>query len=413
MAELKNIRIAVSGVYDYAREEVFPMLHLPLPGQGAPDWVKDKKVYKVYRPATVLAAAKDKFKMLPLTHHHPNVAVNGENFQKYVMGYTGESPWVDWIEGKDEVGIRSTMMIYDDEALDAYSRGEVQLSPGYMAEFAWQQGTAPDGQDYDVVMKEIKTVNHLALLPAGRGGPDAVVLDKRFTIFDEIKAQTKDGAPYGNDNASKNHVKKETGSSSNNKKLRDNVEKNLKPILNKDLPNDATGVPARISSTGLDKMISGPALKKSIENGFTAEQHFEAVEKIAGLYKKARLIKSHPDKNGAPNVTIRRFVAQDALKDGTKYDALITAKETIEHGRRIYSLELDELNKASLRWMVNDDGTLTPENKPSTGSPTDIVTCKKENVKTIFELVKDTRTASIFDIVRNPLTYDLIRNREI
>ena len=188
MAELKNIRIAVSGVYDYAREEVAPMLHLPMPGQGAPDWVEDKGVYKVYRPATVLAAAKDKFKMLPLTHHHPNVAVNGQNFQKYVMGYTGESPWVDWIEGKDEVGIRSTMMIYDDEALDAYSRGEVQLSPGYMAEFAWQKGTAPDGQDYDVVMKEIKAVNHLALLPNGRGGSEAVVLDKaKASIFDLVK----------------------------------------------------------------------------------------------------------------------------------------------------------------------------------------------------------------------------------
>ena len=59
-------------------------------------------------------------------------------------------------------------------------------------------------------------------------------------------------------------------------------------------------------------------------------------------------------------------------------------RETIEHGRRIYSLELGELNKASLRWMVNDDGTLTPENKPSTGSPTDIVTQDQEKVKSSF-----------------------------
>ena len=74
MAELKNIRIAVSGVYSYAKEEVAPMLHIPLPGMGAPEWVEDKQEYKVYRPATVLEAAKDKFKMLPLTHHHPNRA---------------------------------------------------------------------------------------------------------------------------------------------------------------------------------------------------------------------------------------------------------------------------------------------------------------------------------------------------
>ena len=41
MAELKNIRIAVSGLYDYAFEEL-PTLRVALPGQGAPDWVEKK-----------------------------------------------------------------------------------------------------------------------------------------------------------------------------------------------------------------------------------------------------------------------------------------------------------------------------------------------------------------------------------
>ena len=50
---------------------------------------------------------------------------------------------------------------------------------------------------------------------------------------------------------------------------------------------------------------------------------------------------------------------------------------------------LDELNKASKRWMVNDDGTLTPENKPSTGSLDTIVTQDQENVKSIFDLVRE------------------------
>ena len=56
------------------------------------------------------------------------------------------------------------------------------------------------------------------------------------------------------------------------------------------------------------------------------------------------------------------------MSDGTPYDALITLKESVEQGHRIYSLELDEINKAALRWTVNDDGTLTPENEPSTGN---------------------------------------------
>lgn len=209
MAELKNIRIAVSGIYDYALEEL-PTLRLPLPGQGAPDWVEKKQIYKIYRPAFVLAAACDKFKMLPLTHHHPNTPVDGQNFRKLAVGYTGENPFIDWIKDTDEVGIRSTVMIYDDEALNAYEHGEIQLSPGYVASFEWQKGKAPDGQEYDIVMKEITDVNHLALLPAGRGGEYAVVMDgakREPNVFD--LARTKDGAPKSNDNASKDHVKEE------------------------------------------------------------------------------------------------------------------------------------------------------------------------------------------------------------
>lgn len=393
MAELKNIRIAVSGIYDYALEEI-PTLRLPLPGQGAPDWVEKKQIYKIYRPAFVLAAACDKFKMLPLTHHHPTTPVDGQNFRKLAVGYTGENPFIDWIKDTDEVGIRSTVMIYDDEALDAYERGEIQLSPGYVASFEWQKGKAPDGQEYDIVMKEITDVNHLALLPAGRGGEYAVVMDgakREPSVFD--LARTKDGAPKGNDNASKNHVKKEEKS---NDEWRAEIKQELKPILHTDIKNEATGINAKIAMEGLNKMTSGPAIKKSVDNGFTGSQHFEAVKKIVDLYKKARLIKTHADKNGSKDVQIKRFVAQDKMKDGTNYDALITVKESVEHGHRIYSLELDEINKAALRWTVNDDGTLTPEDKPSTGNLQNNITDTAPKVKSIFEIVR----GSVFDRAR-------------
>lgn len=393
MAELKNIRIAVSGIYDYALEEI-PTLRLPLPGQGAPDWVEKKQIYKIYRPAFVLAAACDKFKMLPLTHHHPKMPVDGQNFRRLAVGYTGENPFVDWIKDTDEVGIRSTVMIYDDEALDAYERGEIQLSPGYVASFEWQKGKASDGQEYDIVMKEITDVNHLALLPAGRGGEYAVVMDgakKEPSVFD--LARTKDGAPKGNDNASKDHVKEEEKS---NDEWRAEIKQELKPILHTDIKNEATGINAKIAMEGLNKMTSGPAIKKSVDNGFTGSQHFEAVKKIVDLYKKARLIKTHADKNGSKDVQIKRFVAQDKMKDGTNYDALITVKESVEHGHRIYSLELDEINKAALRWTVNDDGTLTPEDKPSTGNLQNNIIHTAPKVKSVFEIA----AGSVFDRVR-------------
>jgi len=185
MPELKNIRIAVSGIYDYAQEEL-PTLRLSL--QNAPEWVdRNKRLYKVYRPAAVLAGACDKFKSLPLVHNHPNSPVDGQNFRDLAVGWTGENPSVDYIGETNEVGIRSTMMMYDDEALNAYERGEIQLSPGYLANFEWQKGTAPNGQEYDIIMKEITDVNHLALLRAGRGGEYAVVMDnasKTKSVFE-------------------------------------------------------------------------------------------------------------------------------------------------------------------------------------------------------------------------------------
>ena len=58
----------------------------------------------------------------------------------------------------------------------------------------------------------------------------------------------------------------------------------------------------------------------------------------------------------APNVRIKRFVAQDNFKSGKKIDALIIVKETYQNGHRIYSLGLDEINKASLRWQSTKDG---------------------------------------------------------
>lgn len=236
MAELKNIRLAVSGIYDYALEEI-PTLRIPMPGHGAPDWVEEKRLYQVYRPPFVLAAACDKFKMLPLTHHHPRVPVDGQNFRDLALGYTGENPTVDYVKEKNEVGIRSTLMMYDDEALQAYENGEIQLSPGYVAVFEWQKGTSPDGQPYDIVMKEITDVNHVALLPKGRGGEYAVVMDeaaKEPSVFELVHMQ-KDGAPKGNDNAAKDHVKKEDEEKHYNEsteELKENFKKvvALKPV---------------------------------------------------------------------------------------------------------------------------------------------------------------------------------------
>lgn len=407
MAELKNIRIAVSGIYDYAYAEL-PTLKLPFPHQdGAPEWAEKKDIYKVYRPASVLAAACGKFKLLPLTHHHPSVLVDSRNFRELTIGYTGENPFVDYLDDKDEVGIRSNVLLYDDEAQGAYERGEKQLSPGYIATFEWQRGVSPHGEPYDIVMKEISDVNHLALLPAGRGGEDAVVLDKEpthQTIFDIVRMTRDEQDANGNEHSASNgrFVSKgeggESGANQQEKKSNDEyrkeIKEKLKSSMGKELPNDATGITASISSEGLNKMMSGAAIKKSVDNGFTPQEHFEAVGNVVSLYKRAKLIAAYPDqKYNDKKVNIKRFVAQDKLENNKQADFLLTLKETYERGHRIYSLELDEINKASHRWQ-NTKGGKSVFQPAVTGSPTDNITRSEKKRKTIFERVQGT----VFDL---------------
>ena len=381
---------------------------LPFPHQdGAPEWAQKKDIYKVYRPANVLAAACSKFKLLPLTHHHPSALVDSRNFRDLTIGYTGENPFIDYLDDKDKIGIRSNVLLYDDEAQGAYERGEKQLSPGYIATFEWQQGKSPHGESYDIVMKEICDVNHLALLPSGRGGEDAIVLDKepeRQTIFDVVRMTKDEQDANGNEHSPSNgqFVSKgdggEKGDGQSEKKrnneYRKEIKEKLKNSMGKDLPNDTTGITASISSAGLNKMLSGEAIKKSVNNGFTPQEHFEAVENIVNLYKKAKLITSYPDqKYNDSKVSIKRFVAQDKLDSGTPIDALITVKETYERGNKIYSLELDEINRASLRWQNTKDGKYVFQ-PAATGSLTDNIAQPEKKIKTIFERVQGT----IFDL---------------
>ncbi|HEH5491853.1 TPA: DUF3519 domain-containing protein [Campylobacter coli] len=122
--------------------------------------------------------------------------------------------------------------------------------------------------------------------------------------------------------------------------LREESKNKLKPILNKDIENSQTKIKARVSTTGLNKMTSDKAIQKSINNGFTLEEHFKAVNNIEGLFKNAKFIMSEADKKGSKDVkAIHRYVAN--LNNS---QAKITLKESYEHGHRIYSLELEELS---------------------------------------------------------------------
>ncbi|WP_298535356.1 hypothetical protein [uncultured Treponema sp.] len=144
----------------------------------------------------------------------------------------------------------------------------------------------------------------------------------------------------------------------------------LKLTLGK-ITNISTGIEANLSKKSLDKMTSAKAIEKSKRNGFSLDEHFEVAFQIKFLYENALLVSVHGNlKNpNDPNViSMKRFVCGTTLKSNKNVDVLITVKESIANGHKIYSIELDEINKASERFRglsdvatnVADRATKTP-----------------------------------------------------
>jgi len=152
----------------------------------------------------------------------------------------------------------------------------------------------------------------------------------------------------------------------------DAVKQALEGVKNTEIKNKETGIIARLSSTGINKMTSNKAVEKSEANGFTRKEHYGAVAEIKALYEKAKLLNTHTDiKNERSNiVSIKRFTAALTLSDGKSGEALITLKETEEHGHRIYSLELDEIIKPEQRWEAKNDKSQRWETAKNSGTPT-------------------------------------------
>ena len=392
MAELKNIRIAVSGIYDYALEEI-PTLRIPMPGRGAPEWVEEKRLYKVYRPSTVLAVACPKFANLPMTHHHPRTPVDGQNFRELAIGWTGEHPEVDRIPETNEVGIRSTCMLYDDEALQAYENGEIQLSPGYIADFEWQKGTAPDGQEYDIIMKEITDVNHLALLPAGRGGEYAVVMDQapgRMSVFDLVR--TKDGAPIGNQNAKKDHTKEDE----------EGLEEKEKKHLHDVLKANAVEFPTVPFSEENYKKYLGTPIDTPNGKVKLGENQYEKLKKknrqdlIGAIHDTLEKPCFIAEEKGGTTLYVKSFIKNDEQKNimsvVIRRDGLNISIST--HEEREAQI-LSKIKKAGvLMETASDDGTVHDSRVADTTRVVSLtITDDQPKVKSVFEIA----AGSIFD----------------
>ncbi|WP_270964064.1 PBECR2 nuclease fold domain-containing protein, partial [Campylobacter upsaliensis] len=121
---------------------------------------------------------------------------------------------------------------------------------------------------------------------------------------------------------------------------RQELKSTLKAKINQAITNENTGEKAILTNKGISKMLSDKAISKSVDNGFSREKHLRAVGVVDELFKRAKRAFSKRDEKDK-NLSIYRYNAP--FKNA---NALMTLKEYKQNGKRIYSLELENLEAA-------------------------------------------------------------------
>lgn len=146
-------RVARTGIQDYLAYEL--------------GMVGDH-IVKVYRPEDEVFS-KDAMASLthaPVTINHPAEMVDADNWKDLAVGEVGEGVL------RDGEWLSVPLIVKDSDGIQAAKNTHREISMGYTAVL----DDAPEGADYDKVMKNIQ-FNHLALVPRGRAGSEARIGD--------------------------------------------------------------------------------------------------------------------------------------------------------------------------------------------------------------------------------------------
>jgi hypothetical protein len=187
--EVRDNPISRVGVFEYSGRAI-----------GEPD-LDPGRMYKVYRPAEELSDPETlaSFRLLPFINEHPvdMLALDNEDLPtvdgKPAEGVIGEQ--VYFADGF----LRGNLKIFTDRVAKAIEAGKREVSAGFRCMYERASGVF-EGQPYDFIQRKIRG-NHLALVHAGRMGPEVAVLDHLFKMtFDAkelIKMADKDTPPAG------------------------------------------------------------------------------------------------------------------------------------------------------------------------------------------------------------------------
>ena len=159
--------LVVTGCH-ITKANVCPYLGAEIPNSEALG-LKADKIYLLYRDAAEIQSARDTYNRVPLLMQH--VAVSADAPQQFLTVGTASNarfthPYLD-----------ADLTIWTREGIDAIESGaQRELSCGYRYVADMTPGTSPEGEKYDGRMTQI-IANHIALVEAGRAGPDVMVAD--------------------------------------------------------------------------------------------------------------------------------------------------------------------------------------------------------------------------------------------
>ncbi len=162
---------------------------------------RDNARVSVYRPESEVFKADSlaSYVAAPVTIDHPSVAVTADNWREYGRGE---------IHGdvvRDGQKVRVPIIVRDAQAVKSATTTHKQISMGYATELVFPaDGKHPDGTVCDAYQTNIR-INHIAFVPAARGGPELRVIDERpnlppekpkmkITIGDAKDVDLSDGA---------------------------------------------------------------------------------------------------------------------------------------------------------------------------------------------------------------------------
>ena len=120
------------------------------------------------------------FGMKPVTWTHPPVLLDSINTSEFSKGTSGSQ--VRYSDGFVEVAL----VVTDQETIEKIQRKDAtEVSAGYRVDYDPTPGFTPEGESYEGVQRNIR-VNHIAIVPRGRAGPEVRLLLDRMDAADAV-----------------------------------------------------------------------------------------------------------------------------------------------------------------------------------------------------------------------------------